>query len=699
MQVIMALQCYAKSSMKKLACLLALALAPAIAAEFRAPAIPLVTSDPYFSIWSMNDRLADDATRHWTGAEQPLTGLVRIDGKTYRMMGNAPRELPSMVQSAVRVLPTRTTYEFESDGVRLSLTFLTPMLPHNLDVLSRPVTYLTWEARAADGAQHAVALYFDAAAPIVVNTPEQEVTWGRFQAPGLAVVRMGGQEQPVLRKYGDNLRIDWGYLYVAAPLGESPASAMASAKDARTAFAAHGTLPDADDLDAPREAREHMPVLAFRFDLGNVAAAPIARHLILAYDDVYSVEYFHRKLRPYWRRKGAGALDLLNDAERDYTALVSEAGKFDEALMKDLEHAGGAKYAQLAALAYRQSIAAHKLVADIDGTALFFPKENFSNGCIGTVDVIYPSSPLFLLMNPRLLEASVTPLLEYARMGRWPFDFAPHDLGTYPLANGQVYGGGEKTEEDQMPVEESGNMILMVAGIAAAEGNAAYAAHYWPQLEKWAAYLKSKGLDPDNQLCTDDFAGHLAHNANLSLKAILALGAFGKLADLTGHKEEAAAYTAVARQFAGEWMRMADDGGHYRLAFDKPGTWSQKYNLVWDQLLGLNLFPPEVARKEIAFYKTKENQYGLPLDNRRDYTKLDWLVWTATLADSREDFEAIVDPAYRWANETMSRVPLTDWYSTMTGKQHGFQARSVVGGVFIKMLSDPAVWKHWAREK
>ena len=676
---------------------------PQTLAPMRPPAVPLVAHDPYFSIWSAADRLSDTGTTHWTGKPNGLGALVRIDGKDYSLTGaagrggrGAPASNP-LTQTRLEVLPTRTIYEFAGAGLKVGLTFLTPALPDDLEVLSRPLTYIEWTVSSSDGKEHDAALYFDAGSELVVNTADQPVWSSRFQLDGQPVLRMGSREQPVLAKRGDDLRIDWGYLYLAADKPDGVTQAITNRQQGRAAFAATGRLPGSDDFsDSSPGGRTPAPVLAFGINLGRITSQPVSRYLMIAYDDLYAVEYFERRERAWWRRNGADAAELLRMGRRDHDALLERSKAFDEQLMTDMRQIGGEKYARLASLAYRQTLAAHKLVADTDGTALFFPKENFSNGCIATVDVIYPSAPFTLLFNPRLLRAQLQPVLDYARMARWRWPFAPHDLGTYPHANGQVYGGGERTEENQMPVEESGNMLIMLAALAKVEGNAEYAGKYWPELTKWAEYLKEKGLDPANQLSTDDFAGHLAHIANLSIKAVLALGSYSMLAEMTGRKDVAAQYRKTAQEFVKRWIELANDGDHYRLAFDNAATWSQKYNLVWDRLLGLNLFPPEVARREIAFYLTKQNKYGLPLDNRRAYTKLDWILWTATLAENQADFEKLVSPAYQFANDSESRVPLTDWYDTVTAKQQGFQARSVVGGLFVKMLADPAMWKKYA---
>ena len=676
-----------------------LGLGSAAAKDFRPPAVPLVANDPYFSVWSMADHLTDDVTRHWTGTPQSLGGLVRIDGQPYRIMGNEPEQIPAMEQQKVQVLPTRTVYYFTAGGIGVTLTFMTPALASDLDVLSRPVTYVTWTVQSKDGQEHSVSLYFDASGQLAVDTPEQEVVTSRYRFGGLTALRVGSEQQPVLKKAGDYLRIDWGNLYVTAPPGDGVDQVITDRRAARRSFSETGSLPASDDPESPKPAGSwDGPVLAFRFDLGKVGSASVSRHVVLAYDEGFSMQYLYRWLRPYWRRNGETAADLLDKSLQDYESLSTRCQQFDEELMADLRRVGGENYALLGALAYRESLAAQTLAADYDGTPLSFPKENSSCGCISTVDVIYPAAPILLLFNPTLLKGSMTPVLAYAGTYHWPFRWAPHDLGIYPHANGHDYPRNVdlNSVEGHMPVEESANMILMAAAIARVEGNANYAAQYWSLLTKWAEYLKEKGLDPERQIVTDDFTGPLAHNANLSVKAISALGAYARLCEMLGKRDEAAAYRKVAQQYVQEWMRMAADGDHYRLAFDQPGTWSQKYNLVWDKLLGLELFPPEVARREIAFYKTKQNTYGLPLDVRALYTKLDWLFWTAALSDNRADFDALISPAYKFAGETPDRVPLTDFYDTDTGKHRYFQARSVVGGIFIKMLTDEPTWKKWA---
>jgi hypothetical protein len=675
-----------------------------VSAQQRPPAVPLVAHNPYFSIWSMADKLTDEDTRHWTGAPQPMHGLARIDGKTYRFMGADPEDAPAMEQVSLQVTPTHTVYQFRQGDVQLTVSFFTPAFPKDLDVLSRPVTYLTFSAQ---GQGHEVSVLLDVDPVIAVNKSDEAVTWGRTRAPGLTVLSVGSRDQQVLNRPGDDLRIDWGYFRLAAP--DAAGAELALAKDAMEDFAANGLLPAQDDMDMPRFARAQIPGgdaahLAAMLPMGKLTDAPVTRHVMLAYTEDYAIEYLGRKLRPYWQRNGMSVDAMLTAAEQQYTTLEQRGQRFDLDLTTDLEKAGGAAYAQLAALAFRQTLAAHGLVADVDGTPMMFPKENFSNGCISTVDVLYPSSPFFLFFNPELLQAQLKPVLEYAALPRWKWPFAPHDLGTYPLADGQVYGGGERTDKDQMPVEESGNLLILVAAMGQEQGKWEFAREYWPQLTKWAEYLRAEGLDPAKQLSTDDFAGHLAHNANLSIKAIEGLAAYAAIAEALGMKDVAKDYRRTAKDMAGQWETMAADGDHYKLAFDKPGTWSQKYNLVWDQVLGFNLFPPKVRQTEMAFYLGHLNRYGLPLDNRKEYTKLDWQIWTATLTDKPapgqpDAFQALMAPIGKWLNEGPTRVPLTDWYDTVTGKQEAFQARSVVGGVFMKALADKELAAKWRGQK
>ena len=661
----------------------------ATAESFRPPAVPLVTFDPFLSIWSPADQLTDRATQHWTRREHPLVSLIRVDGQAFRLMGNDPTNVPPLPQTGLTVTPTRSIYEFENAQVHVTLTFMTPALPADLDALALPLSFITWQVRAVDGKNHGVAIYDSTSSQLTVNKRNESVEWAREKAGDLTALRIGTVEQPVVGSSGDDHRINWGFAYAAA-VGKQSKSAIGADAALLKDFVASGELPSKDDTRMPRAANDEQPVMAFTFDLGKVSAEPVTRQVIVAYDEIVAIKYFGKKLLPFWKRNGATAATMLAKASQDYARLAERCAEFDADLTADATKVGGAKYAQMVALAYRQCAAACGLAADANKQPLFFTKENTSNGDIATVDVFFPMGPQWVLLSPTLAKATLVPILSYASSWHWKFPNAPHDLGTYPIARGTDDGG------EGMPVEESGNMLILCDAVSQIQGDSKWLDPWWPKLTEWAKYLEQYGLDPEEQLCTDDFMGHLAHNANLSVKAILGLAAYGDLCKQRGDNANAEKYATLAKVDAEHWVKVAADGDHFRLAFDKPNTWSQKYNLVWDKILGLNVFPPSVAQTEVAHYKKMMQRYGVPLDSRTKLTKTDWSFWSASLAENQADFEAIISPTYDYLNETHTRSPFVDSYETDKVNSGGMRARPVIGGLFIKMLTDHAVWKKWA---
>ena len=154
--------------------------------------------------------------------------------------------------------------------------------------------------------------------------------------------------------------------------------------------------------------------------------------------------------------------------------------------------------------------------------------------------LFYPSSPLFLLYSPELVKALTNFIFHYSESGKRTFLFPAHDVGTYPVANGQTFVG-------DMPVEEAGNMLILTDAICKAEGAADYVLRHWEVLSQWADYLVKNGLDPADQFCTDDFAGRFPRNVNLSAKAVLAVAAYADLVEMTVKADPAQKYATKAR--------------------------------------------------------------------------------------------------------------------------------------------------------
>ena len=635
----------------------------------RLPALPLIANDPYFSIWMPGDTLTSACPVHWSGAPKHLDGHITIDGKEYVFFGQSSR--PAMETKALRVTPTQTISVMEAAGLELTVSFWSPALPEDLDALSTPITFMDYSLVSVDGREHAVSLRFFASAALCYDGVGLPPLQGdQFACDALHMAFIGQAQQRVLGHSGDHITMDWGYLYMASE----------------------------GNVDKENSGLRFFAEAA----VGN---EPVKGFLMLGYDDIASINYFGSCCKSWGLRDGKTLPQALSEFARRHDALLNACAALDEKVLSEARKIGGKDYALIASAAWRHTFAAHKLIATPEGEMAFLSKENDSNGCIGTVDVSYPSIPLFLKFCPELVNALCRPVLKFASFPVWQEDFAPHDVGRYPYATGQVYAAKQNRPNGttplpyylypagtdvydaryQMPVEECGNMLIMLEAALAFGAEDKLIRQYAALLEKWVRYLDAYGEDPGEQLCTDDFAGHLARNVNLSAKAIVGVACYARLLCRMEKHKEADRWEKRAKDMAQSWLDRAKTPDATALTFDGTG-WSMKYNLVWDQVLNLNLLPQAFYDRETRSYLNRMNEYGLPLDSRADYTKSDWLVWSASMAQDREVFKHLIAPLAHYLRYTSTRVPFSDWYDTKTGRFVAFIARSVQGGVYMPFL-------------
>ena len=662
--------------------------------DMHLPAYPLFIKDPYFSIWSMTDKLNDSNTKFWHGEEKRIFGYLYVDGKKYSFMG-LDEESIKLNQVELEVTALRTIYHFKGDDFTFDVEFLSPLTLLDYNLLSTPVCYLSYNFISST--HHDVVVELIVNQEICYNTCYENVSRecraNRFNLRDFECVSVALERQLPMSHSNDEDAADWGTYYLA---GEKCNIEKNNGIIDLYAINTHQNVSRVDGF------------------------------FMIGFDDIVSIFYYGEYLKGYYFQQGKSIFDALNESYHNLN-IVREKCLIEENMVVDFVKGYDDKYLFILNAAYRQAIGAHKLVKNGKGDILFLSKESNSDGCIATVDVTYPSMPLFLLVQPELVKGMLIPIFDFARFPIWDFDFAPHDAGIYPYCLGQYYAIINNEEEQldlmvkdwhkatllpfyyqfpkgtpifdfnkQMPVEESANMIILSYLYSSASKDLSIIKDNFDLLSKWVNYLVEKGLRPLNQLCTDDFAGPISGNANLAIKAIEGINFYSLICKELNYLDEYEKYKNIAKSYAKEWMEIYHRGDHSILAIDLEDSFSLKYNLAVDEFLDEPLFSKEFKESEIDYYLTKMNRYGVPLDSRKAYTKTDWLLWCTALTEDYTKRNKIIESIYTFLCETTDKVPFTDWYNTDEPTYNMFRNRTVVGGLFMPILIEK--WKELCKK-
>ncbi|KAF9008954.1 DUF1793-domain-containing protein [Cyathus striatus] len=660
------------------------------ATPFNPPAIPLAVRTPYLSAWlpqGSGAALNDVWPTFWTGSILGWCGFVKVDGVAYSFLG-APGvpgvNFNKAVQKQIEFTATKSTFVLSAGPVDITVTFLSPVEVDDLVKQSTPFAYMAIEAQSSDNQSHSVQVYSDISAEWVSGDNSLVANWNTTLSDVL-IHQVQLASQSPFAEINDHTQ--YGSAFYAIEKTSTTTYQTGADVTVRAQFVNSGKLLNTKDTNF-RAISNNWPVFAFAQDLGNVSSTSASTVFTVGHVRDPALQYIVAnglQLRYlYFWSHFSSVQSLIASVLSSYSAALQSAQNFDAKVNADATKIS-TDYASVVALSIRQALGATEITISKTSNGSFntsdvivFMKEISSDGNVNTVDVIFPAWPALLYTNPLLGKYLLEGLFRYQETGQYPNAWSVHDLGShYPNATGHNDG-----KDEPMPVEESGNMIIMALSYAQKTGDNSHIIRYFRLLDQWAQFLIEDSLIPANQISTDDFAGPLANQTNLAIKGIAGIRAMSDIAQRAGNAEKAANYSSIASDFVNQWqtLAMSSSGKHLTLSYGDSSSWGLTYNLYADKLLKLNLFPESIYSMQTAWYNSVAQPFGVPLDTRHTYTKSDWEIWTAGIVTNTSTRDLFISSVKKWASDGLSSQPFGDWYETTNGEPEGFRARPVVGG-------------------
>lgn len=495
----------------------------------------------------------------------------------------------------------------------------------------------------------------------------------------------------------------WGETVLASrPSTSSKLTAESGDRDAvRGYFASNGTLTG--------EAKPWSKggVVAISHDLGHVKEEQSVT-LAIGYVREEVINYLGTPYTGYYRSQYPDTNSVVSHFLDDFEDAQTEAKALDSDVSSKSGQVGGSNYSDIVTLSMRQAYGGIDLVIPNDtldpNGILAFIKEISSDGNVNTVDIIFPAFPIYYGMDPEYIRLLLEPVVQYLETGRWKHPYVIHDIGTnYPNATGH-----DDQRAEEMPIEESGNLLILAQAYTVASGNTSWAASHQPLFQSYADYLVNSSINIAKQLSTTDAAGPLPNETNLAVKAAVGLKAFGALSGMTNYSDIGDAH---AKLFYDDGLATDENKTHFILEYpNNKSTYKVTFNLYPDILLNLSTFPQSAYDMESTYYPTIRKEAGVALDNRQWWGKTDWNIWVASVS-SEATKKMFVDDIWAFISSGVNEWPFSDrWVVSAkgvdhegvygpaprpVGKEFALRARPTVGGHFAMLALKGAKYLKW----